>query len=100
MRISVAVTPGVSCARATAGAARAPAAINTCLLPSILFPPLPLGARVSLHVRALDDVAEADPAFAVPALQLHVADRVVVVRAGADLHAGQQRRQLERRDIG
>src|SRR4051812_28503577 len=100
MRSSLAVTPGRSAARPTAGAASAPAeaAMNRrrfnmviilpdgrlALLMSCLRRPRTDGR---LHVRALDHATEAHPGPAVPALQLHVTDRVVVGRAGADLHA-------------
>src|SRR5919199_188753 len=95
IRSSVAVTPGRSCARATAGAASMPAAAaSTCRLPSMLLLP------ATLDVRALDHIAEADPGFPVPALQLHVPDRVVIGGRGADLHARQQGGGLERGEVG
>src|SRR6476660_894046 len=47
------------------------------------------------EVRALDDVAETDIALPVPALQLHLAQRMVIGGAGVDADARQQRRHLE-----
>ena len=48
-----------------------------------------------LHVRALDHVAEAHPGPAVPALELHLPDDVVVRRLGLHLHAGQQHGRID-----
>src|SRR3954451_24352886 len=88
MRISVAVTPGRSWARAMAGAASvaAPAASRWRRVSSILVSPW------CSDIRAFDQAAEADPGCAVPALELHLLDRPVVLRAGIQGDPGQQHR--------
>ena len=75
--ISVAVTPGVSCARATRGRGEraAPALARSVRRFSMVLSSLWRMRRARSVLRALDDVAEALPGPAVPALQLHVADR-------------------------
>src|SRR3954451_19359882 len=91
MRISVAVTPGRSCARAMAGAARdAAEAASNCRLFTMVGRPLPL------DLGAFDQAAEPAPGGAVPALQLHLLDGPVVLRAGAQ---GDSRQQDRHRDI-
>jgi len=51
--------------------------------------------RACSEVCTLNDIAEPDIALPVPALQLHLLQRMVVGRAGVDAHARQQRRTLE-----
>src|SRR5258705_9305120 len=47
------------------------------------------------EVGALDDIAETDIALSLPALQLHLPQRMVVGGAGVDADARQQRRNLD-----
>src|SRR3954451_3593416 len=96
IRISVAVTPGRSWARAMAGAASvaAPAASRWRRVSSILVSPW------CSDIRAFDQAAEPDPGCAVPTLELHLLDRSVVLRAGIQCDAGQQDRDRHILEIG
>src|SRR3954447_1757183 len=96
IRISVAVTPGRSWARAMAGAASvaAPAVSRWRRVSSIVFSPF------GSDIRAFDQAAEPDPGCAVPTLELHLLDRPVVLRAGVQCDAGQQHRDGHILEIG